>query len=352
LLRAFDAAGHQFRLNAGGDVNMYHLGNNEQHAAIYRSALERPGVVVLHDALLQHLFLRTLSEREYLDEFIYNYGPWHADIACDLYRRPSGLRPELYRFPMLKRIAEASPAIVVHNRAAAGIVLQHAPSASVTVIPHLFETPPSPAFLDVLDFRERHRIPPFAIVFGVFGYLRESKRVTTVLRAFRHVHHAVPNTILLVAGEFVSPDLPLAIGPLLDQSGVIRLGHLPERDFWIAASVVDACLNLRYPACGETSGIAIRMMGLGKCVILSDVPENAEFPDGCCLRIDTGIREEAMTAEMMMTVARFPEMAAEIGKQAGQHIADRHPTEVIAKLYWELLESVYARRPGSPASAR
>jgi hypothetical protein len=42
---------------------------------------------------------------------------------------------------------------------------------------------------------------------------------------------------------------------------------------------VDACINLRYPAAGETSGIAIRLMGIGKPVLLTD-GEVLAFPEG------------------------------------------------------------------------
>src|SRR4029077_11842764 len=43
------------------DVFLYHLGNNQLHREIYRRALARPGVVVLHDAVLQHFFLGWLD---------------------------------------------------------------------------------------------------------------------------------------------------------------------------------------------------------------------------------------------------------------------------------------------------
>ena len=55
--------------------------------------------------------------------------------------------------------------------------------------------------------------------------------------------------------------------------GVIRRPYLPESEFWLAAAAVDACINLRYPAAGETSGIAIRLMGIGKPVLVTDSPE-------------------------------------------------------------------------------
>jgi glycosyltransferase involved in cell wall biosynthesis len=352
LLRAFHAAGYEAKPNAYGDVNLYQLGNNEQHAAIYRRAMERPGVATLHDALLQHLFLRTLSEDDYVSEFVFNYSHWHSDLARDLYRNPSGLRPELYRYPMLRRIAETSLSIVVHNSAAADIVRRHAPEASITVIPHLFEPPARLDLLDAMEFRQRIGLPACAFVFGLFGYLRESKRVTTVLSTFGQVHAMQPDTRLLVAGEFVSTDLPLAAEALLEQPGVIRMGHLPERDFWLAASATDVCVNLRDPACGETSGVAIRFMGLGKCVILSAVPENAAFPESSCVRIDTGLAEGPMLLDMMVALARFPQMARDVGSSAARHIARFHAPETVAARYWQVLESTCAPRAESQASAR
>ena len=69
-----------------GDINLYHLGNNQLHREIYQRALEKPGVVVLHDAVLQHFFLGTLCEHEYVAEFVYNYGRgpkiWRASCGA------------------------------------------------------------------------------------------------------------------------------------------------------------------------------------------------------------------------------------------------------------------------------
>src|SRR6185503_8858482 len=104
-----------------------------------------------------------------------------------------------YEYPMLKRLAERSLAVVVHNPAAARIVREHAPRTPVVEIPLLY-TDPAPASVGA-------RLSTAAYVFGIFGYLRESKRVLTALRAFERVRAARPSTALLLAGEFVSPDL-------------------------------------------------------------------------------------------------------------------------------------------------
>src|SRR5580704_16908515 len=58
------------------DVALYHIGNNRLHREIYQRAIEHPGVAVLHDAVLNHLFLGTFDAGAYVDEFVYNYGEW------------------------------------------------------------------------------------------------------------------------------------------------------------------------------------------------------------------------------------------------------------------------------------
>jgi hypothetical protein len=106
------------------DAALYHLGNNQLHADIYFRALQRPGVVVLHDAVLQHFLLGQLSDSEYSDEFAYNYGDWNRDLGDQLWRERagSGSDERYFRYPMLKRIAQRSRAVVVHNPAAARAV--------------------------------------------------------------------------------------------------------------------------------------------------------------------------------------------------------------------------------------
>ncbi len=116
---------------------------------------------------------------------------------------------------------------------------------------------------------------------------------------------------------------------------------MPERGFWRYASAVDACINLRYPAAGETSGIAIRLMGIGKPVILSAGCETVRFPEAACLRVDTGLAEEAMLEEFMTWLAWFPEDARAMGRRAEAHIRKFHAIGKVAEDYWHVLADCY-----------
>jgi len=323
---------------ANADVNLYHIGNNQLHLEIYRQALERPGVVVLHDAVLHHFFLGTLSEAEYISEFTYNYGPWTEDLARELWRRRarSAADAQYFRYPMLRRIAQRSRSVVVHNPAAAAMVKQHVPDAVIHEIPHLFQAPELPPPYDVIRTRQQLGVPAQTFLFAVFGHLRESKRLPAILRAFHRARQSASMT-LLISGEFASTDLARSLEPLLQAGGILRAGYAEERDFWLRASVVDACVSLRYPTAGETSGIAIRLMGIGKPVLLSAGCETARFPDSACIKIDGGMAEDQMLTESMIWLARYPSDARVIGERAAEHIREFHNPQRVAKLYWKAL---------------
>jgi hypothetical protein len=97
------------------------------------------------------------------------------------------------------------------------------------------------------------------------------------------------------------------------------------------------CLNLRHPTAGETSGIAIRMMGIGKPVIFTAGDEVSRFPEDACLRVDLGAQEEEMLAGYLVWLASEREAAIEIGQRAARHVAEYHAIEKVAELYWDAL---------------
>lgn len=343
LLRAMQERAHVEVGNTGADICLYHLGNNELHRDIYRLALAKPGVIVIHDAVLQHFFLGMLDEREYVEEFCYNYGPWTESLAARLWRgrRRSAADPQYFSYPMLKRITEGSLGVVVHNPGAAALVREHGPDARVFEIPHLYADAASrPAPGQMESARRSMSFAPDAFVFGVFGHLRESKRVLPVLRAFARVRRETPAALLL-AGDFASSDLERSVRPWLSQPGIVHRGYTPETEFLAQAAAVDCCVSLRFPAAGETSGITIRLMGLGKPLIVTRGPETERFPEAACVRVDTGPAEEEMLAASMLALARNKEAAAAMGKRAAAYIAEQHSVSKAAGLYLEALTTCY-----------
>ncbi len=189
--------GWRIEANRGGDLNLYHLGNNGLHRSIYARALAEPGIIVLHDAVLQHFLLGALAESEYVAEFAYNYGTWHTDLARRLWagRAKSAAEAIYFEYPLLRRAVECARLVIVHNRRAGDLARRHG-AAAVRVIPHLFEGAPAAPAYQIVRLRERLGVGGADPLFGVFGHLRESKRVAAVLRAFARVHAEYPGAKL------------------------------------------------------------------------------------------------------------------------------------------------------------
>ncbi|MDE3164181.1 MAG: glycosyltransferase, partial [Acidobacteriota bacterium] len=202
--------------------------------------------------------------------------------------------------------------------------------------PHLFAPPDLPSEAEALRYRDSLGLSG-AFVFAVFGYLRESKRLFSVLAAFDLLRREFPRAALVIAGEFVSSDLERAVAPLLDAPGIVRLPFLPGREFWLAARMADACVNLRYPSAGESSGIAVRLMGIGKPVLVTDSEEYARLPEDACLRVAPGAAERDSLFEHIRLLTALPAAAHAIGARAAAHIAACHRLEIVAEQYWKVL---------------
>jgi len=145
--------------------------------------------------------------------------------------------------------------------------------------------------------------------------------------------------------------LERAAAPLLAAPGVRRLPYLPAADFWLAASAVDACINLRYPAAGETSGITIRLMGIGKPVLVTDSPECARFPEDAVVRVAPGLGERQSLFEHVILLTSMSEVARAIGLRGAGHIQTRHRVDLAGKRYWDLLCEYSASSPPAPLSS-
>jgi glycosyltransferase involved in cell wall biosynthesis len=78
-------------------------------------------------------------------------------------------------------------------------------------------------------------------------------------------------------------------------------------------------------------------MGLGKALIVSGTEESSAFPPSCCLPVAPGIAEQSELIEYMLLLARFPELAREIGSRGAAHVRERHSLEAVAEAYWKVL---------------
>lgn len=320
---------------ASSDVVLYHMGNSALHSKVYDWALRKPGVVVLHDAVLHHFFLGQLNRDNYVSEFVYNYGEWTRQFADELWlnRAVSSCDARYFRYPMLRRIVERSRVIVVHNPGAARLVQEAVTGCNATPIveiPHFAEEPHQLDDSSRGVIRKRLGIPPGTVVIGSFGYQRPTKRLRSLLRALRDIER--PYRLLMI-GEFVSSSYRQALEPLLDGVPAIRRPYVSEREFLDLVEITDICVNLRSPSAGETSAITVKLAAAAKPVIMSAGAESSRYPEDSFWRVDPGETElETLRAMLRVLVENRP-LRVTMGLRARDYVLAHHALPHTAKLY-------------------
>lgn len=332
------------------DAVLYQIGNNADfHARIYETALRYPGVVVLHEAMLHHLVRgMTLAKGDlagYVEAMRYAYG--RTGEAMAKRSLDTGIPLDVWSYPLFERVVDASLGLIVHNRATADRVLASRPSARIAHVPHHLSLGelPDPTPEAVSEARRALDIPPEAFVVASYGFITPAKRVEVTLRAFERLRREVPNALLYLVGE-VSPhyDLSGLLTPDL-APGVVLVGRTELDRFLRFMLAADVAVNLRYPSGGETSGTLIRLLGLGKPVIVSNTGSFAEIPDDCCAKVDLDEGEEELLLAYLRRLATDEPLRRLLGDNARRHIRAHHTLEGSARGYADFVRRTVEERP-------
>lgn len=331
------------------DLCIYHQGNNPYHEFIYERALETPGLLVLHEHCLHHLIAwRTLGRKDedaYWNELFYAYGRLGARVAE---MRALGVGDEYQQFlmPLNRRLVGSSLGVVTHNAFAASQLEGLNSETPVEIIPHHLS--PKVYELDAMDAVECRRslgIAEDAWVIASLGFVTQSKRIPTVLAAFKRLLAVVPNATYLIVGE---DHWKWSVAPLIEEMGLgdrVRItGYTTERDFFRYLKAVDVIVNLRFPTAGETSGTLIRALGAGKPVIVSDFGQFGELPDDVCLKISAGPDEEKELYTRLRALAYRPTLREGVGRRAAQWIRRENEVSRCAARYLDFAERLIEAR--------
>lgn len=330
------------------DIHIYHMGNNENHAYIYRSLLEYPGIVVLHEPIIHHfIFSQTAAKgrlEDYIQELTYCYGERGVEIAT----RALSLEEESvwYDYHLCDRMIDSSLGIIVHSEFARKKVLEVRPNAKVKVIRHHYaphkkdHLRPPDVLREVLGFSKSD------FVVGCFGYMTSSKHIDKVLQVIAKVRDKGYRVKLLLVGEMMPGcDASRWIEELGIDDNVLVTGFVDGHTFREYLQLPDIFIALRHPSAGETSGSVIKMMGTGKPVMISDFCAFGEFPDDCCVKIPPDDTEEEILEEKLAHCIESPEERHEIGERAREYILRHQDIQVSARLYMDFVAEVLSNAP-------
>ena len=330
------------------DVTLYQVGNNAYHDFCYETALEHPGVVVIHEANLHHLIADITIKRgdwdAYMDAVELEGGPDALAHAQKVRALEAG--PDYEGVPMMRRLLRSSKAAIVHSGCVESKLRCCGFTGPIARIPHGAWIPEGGR----LDYRARLGLDEAAPLIGIFGFLKPYKRIRESLRAFRRLLHVEPAAKMILAGE-PHPELalPSQIRSLGLAANVRVLGFQPIDDFVGYLAACDIVLNLRYPTVGENSGTLMRALGLGKAVIVSEVGSFNELPEGICLRAPVDTSEEDHLFEYLNLLVTRPDVRRDLGAKARKWVETECAWPRVAQKYVEFLECVASGAEITPA---
>lgn len=329
---------------AHADVALYHVGNDpDAHAWIVDALRRRPGVVVLHDFVIHHLvagmtigrndghaYLAAMEREAGVAGRMLGWGVLEGRVPPLWEIRPT-------EFPLAGEVLDRATGVIVHSHYVEALAREHGYDGPLWHIPH-------PAWPE-------QDVEPAPVagtpLIGCFGHLNETKRVPQLLRAFAELRarHAGAR-LLLVGAESPGFDLDGRLERLgLDGAGVIREPYVEEERLWSLMATCDAVVQLRSPTMGETSGSAIRALGLGKPLVVNDLGWFAELPDDVALKVAPGGDGEVESIGRALERLADPAVAARMGAAATAYVRSEHDLGRVAERYVAALEQA----AGAPA---
>jgi glycosyltransferase involved in cell wall biosynthesis len=313
------------------DVALYHVGNDpEAHGWIVDALRRRPGVVVLHDFVLHHLVAGlTIGRKDghaYLAAMERDAGIPGRLLAHGVLdgRVPPPWETRPHEFPLTGEVLAAATGIIVHSHYVEERVRDTGYRGPLWHVPH--PAWPAPQVeAAVVEGRP---------LFGCFGHLNASKRIPQLVEAFGRVRARHPNARLLLVG----PASPGFDADHLVSDGVERIDYVEEERLWSLMAACDACISLRAPTMGETSGSAIRALSLGRPLVVSDLGWFAELPDDVALKVSVDEDELPALATALELLASSEVTQRAMSDAAREYVLREHDLERVAEDYAAALE--------------
>ena len=314
---------------AGGRLPLYQMGNNPYHEGVLELALERPGVVTLHDLVLHHLLVeRTLSRgvfEPYAEALERDHG-WIGKAVAATRRWAGYTDGGVFALPAHRTLLRRQRGVLVHSAWAAGFVTEEDPEIAVRAIPMAVPLPTDagpPGGGAACAGRRALGLPEAAPVLGSFGFQTPIKRTEAAVRALARPELAAVH--LLVVGE-VSPQVDLdAAAAEAGVAGRVHVtGFVGFDRFEQALAACDLALNLRYPTAGETSASLLRLLAAGRGAVVSDYAQFRDLPADAVARVALGDGEEEELAAVCGALLADRARLAAMGVAARAYVAAEH----------------------------
>ena len=343
----WDDAGSAAAELATADVVVYNVGDyTPYHGRILDLAARRPGIVILHDRVLHHLFVERYLEAGGPPAYIAALERIHGSRAARVAER--ALAAGVYawendrfvdRHPLFADAVATAHGVVVHSATHAAALAGIPARVRQLYLPAYGVEQPPPAPYDGGPESGRLRIM-------TVGWVNPNKHVDAVVRALsadpvlrRRVRYEVLGPIN--EGREYGTRLRALIAELGLQDEVSLRGHVDDHTLREELRRADVFVNLRAPAMEGASASLMEMLEHGRPIVVYDTGVYAELPDQAAVKVPVG--DGAALARALRALVDDRERRVALGR-AARACAERHTIEGYARGFLDFVEDVRTTR--------
>ncbi|SCP95752.1 glycosyltransferase [Anaerobium acetethylicum] len=322
---------------------LYQMGNNSSfHTGVYNYLKKYPGIVEIHDFILQPFFYHSYFLKKQYDVFAEAIELGYGEEGLDYFRnlKQGNIQNENFQFPMSHSVSRAAKKTIFHNHWSGE---QMGDREDIVIIPlpchDRFDVNPATAESIREGFLKKFNIHSGEIVIGCFGFVNENKRPDKIISA---VEKLIEKNLKLRLVFFGKSNFS-GMNDIIRQKnleGIVHItGYVDYDEYAVGLEMCDIIVNLRYPSMGEASGTLCEAFKYGKPVLVSDINQYTEYPDEVCWKVPVGRYEVEVMEKMLEYLIAHEDVRNALGNNAKAYADTVLAPESIAKIYYNVIHT-------------
>jgi glycosyltransferase involved in cell wall biosynthesis len=315
------------------DATFYQMGNDPRyHGAIWHLSQQHPGIVILHDLMMQHFFSglvfhdRGLNRRQYLELVERHHGIKGRVLAEAHVQGLLGTEELAQHCPLTEAATENALAVIVHSQAAYAVLPE---DASVVLLPLCVGM----AMPELEPTRVQDPAEPYRL--AVFGFLGPNRKLPLLLRALATFPER-DRFRLDIYGTMDGPEKMEELVCRLGLSEAVALhGFKTASDLDAALRRTDLVVNMRDPSMGEASGSQLHLWQYGLPSLVTRRAWYATLPEDTVGFVRPQHEVEDLHSHLNEFL-RNPEHYRTLGRNGRRYVAENHSIEGYAAALLEV----------------
>lgn len=323
------------------DFRIYNVGNHPQfHSYIYSVAIDKPGLIILHDFVLYYLVTGHYQDSGNLYSKLYELeGPTAIHHIKEYTKKGINLLECKHlapKLPLNRELLNSGNKIMVHSNYAyqltSEVIIDCSRLKKINMVDHVELFRNNNQALDKKFLFKKYGIPEDSFIISSLGHIAPTK-----------LNHIVCQTVNALNDKFENKVIYLMVGQgdYIDEylsPNIRKTGYVSSAEFDSLIDYTDIVVNLRYPSMGETSAALIRALGMGKPSVVSNDGWFSELPGETVIKVENeNAREELQ--QNLLDLLNNPHLMTNLSRNAKEYVQNEHGVKKITREIADFMEN-------------